>query len=243
MKSNFAINILLSFLFVAVAGTAAHADTTCVRFGAIWKFLDRGIAAPAGTTDWRSISFTMPVGKAGRQNWAMGAHKERTTVSYGPSPDSKYITTYFRRVLNITDISLFSTIRLNAYIDDGAVIYVNGAEVARFNITGKPTYATLAAYAEENGNTISTFDIPATNFISGKNVIAVEVHQSAVNSSDLAFDMEVIGKTASVDGIIKPIIEPDINKRANAADGKRKCHYCKMDNRNGQHIKSKIWRQ
>jgi acid phosphatase type 7 len=196
MKPNFCIYGLLMFSFIIAASTDARADSTCVTFGAVWKFLDKGVAAPTGKgmADWRNISFKDAAWKSGPAELGYGAGKERTTISYGSNPGNKYITTYFRRIITIPNISLYSTVRLNAYIDDGAVMYVNGAEVARMNITGKPGYSTLAYNTEENGNTIAGFDIPATSFRSGKNIIAIEVHQSAANSPDLSFDLELIAK-------------------------------------------------
>jgi len=195
--------VLACILFFS---TVAFADTTCIRFGAAWKYLDAGIAAPA---DWRSLSFNDAGWKTGAAEFGYGAKRERTTIRFGSNPENKYITTYFRKSISIADISLYSTVRINAYIDDGAVIYVNGAEVARMNIKGNPTASTLAAYAEDNGNTLSVFDIPATSFINGTNTIAVEVHQSSPNSSDLAFDLEMLLRTRGTNGS-QAMMEPDI---------------------------------
>lgn len=210
MKATF-ICRLLPLLFLLVAGKALRADTTYVKFGSIWKYLDNGTAAPvgAGAADWRSVSFNDAAWKSGPAELGYGANRERTTIRYGSNPASKYITTYFRHVVTIANTAAYSTIRLNAYIDDGAVIYVNGAEVARMNIKGNPVYSTLAAYAEDNGNAISTFNIPLTGFVNGSNVIAVEVHQSAPNSSDLAFDLELIAKPANG---AQTTAEPDITR-------------------------------
>ena len=198
--------LLLFLLFAIVKRTKA--DTTYIKFGAVWKYLDRGIAAPAG---WTNLVFNDAGWKSGPAELGYGAARERTKISFGADPAAKYITTYFRRTVSITDISFYSSIRLNTYIDDGAVIYVNGTEVARTNIKGKPGYTTLAAYADENGNTITGFDIPAGSFISGQNIIAVEVHQSAPNSSDLAFDLEMLARPANTPGT-EAVTEPVVTR-------------------------------
>jgi acid phosphatase type 7 len=215
MKANLICSRLLPLLLILAAGKNALADTTYIKFGAVWKYLDNGAAASAGAgaADWRNISFNDAAWKSGPAELGYGANRERTTVHYGTNPDNKYITTYFRKTINIVDISNYNAVKINAYIDDGAVIYVNGTEAARTNIIGKPSYTTLAAYAEENGNTVSTFTIPATAFISGNNTIAVEVHQSAINSSDLAFDLELIAKPVNkiaAGGNQQVMAEPDI---------------------------------
>ena len=198
----------LYFFLISCCTLQARADTTFIRFGSVWKYFDAGTAAPA---NWRAIGFSDASWKSGPAELGYGANRERTTVQFGSNPASKYITTYFRRSFSIPDISLYNTVKLNTYIDDGAIIYVNGKEVARTNIQGPATYTTLAAYAEENGNALTTFYLPATAFISGMNTIAVEVHQSAANSTDLAFDLEMIMKPAPLPGMdATTITEPDI---------------------------------
>jgi len=201
MKPNCSLRPFLLFLFSMVACTCLGADSTCVKFGSVWKYLDKGMAAPTGTgmADWRNIDFKDALWKSGPAELGYGAGKERTTISYGSNAAKKYITTYFRHAVNITDIAAFNSIRLNAYIDDGAIIYVNGAEVARINVSGKATATTLASNTEKNGNAITRFDIPASSFTNGKNIIAAEVHQSAPNSPSFSFDLEMIARTASPD--------------------------------------------
>ena len=201
-----AVHLFLSFLFVLTAVREARADTTFIRFGANWKYLDNGMAAGTdGKSDWRGLSFNDASWKTGPAELGYGANRERTTVGFGSNPDNKHITTYFRHTVNVSNPSAYGTIRLNTYIDDGAIFYINGTEVARFNIKGKPDYHTLADNAPENGNAITTFDVPATSFINGNNIIAVEVHQSAANSADLAFDLEMIAKPADSK-------EPDVTR-------------------------------
>jgi hypothetical protein len=217
MKPNFISNSLLALLFVLSTRTEARADTTYVKFGSVWKYLDNGTAAPTGsnTADWRSRSFNDALWKSGLAEFGYGANRERTTIQYGTDPYHKYITTYFRRPVKIINISACNSIRINAYIEGGAVIYINGAEVASVNIKDKPTYSTLASAAEKNGNTLSTFDIPAKAFVSGNNIIAVEIHQPAVNNSDLGFDLELITKPKNkimADGSTKTMAEPDITR-------------------------------
>lgn len=72
-------------------------------------------------------------------------------------------------------------------------------------------HSTLASTAcSDDGNTPQTTTLASTNFVAGTNVIAVEIHQSATNSSDITFDLELIGITApppSGDVVIFPFGE------------------------------------
>jgi hypothetical protein len=76
--------------------------------------------------------------------------------------------------------------------DDGAVVYLNGVEVARDNMpAGTVNYATLASSAGDDGETVYTLSFPTSGLVHGNNTVAVEVHQSAINSSDLSFELSL----------------------------------------------------
>jgi hypothetical protein len=65
-------------------------------------------------------------------------------VSFGPNPNTKYITTYFRVTFEATAGPANPTLGLLA--DDGAVAYINGVEVVRDNLpAGVITSSTRAA--------------------------------------------------------------------------------------------------
>jgi PhoD-like phosphatase/Fibronectin type III domain/Secretion system C-terminal sorting domain len=191
---------LLSLLFVCYL-FAANAQTSVIPFGSSWKYLDNG--TNQGTA-WRSTTFNDGTWKTGNAQLGYGDGDETTVVSYGSSSTSKYITTYFRKSVNIT--SAFTSYTLRVKRDDGIVVYVNGTEVYRNNMpTGTITSATLApTFASDDGNTILSATLGTANFISGTNVIAVEMHQNAGNSSDLSFDLELTGNGGSSTGCGTP---------------------------------------
>jgi len=209
MKIHFTTGCCLAVFSLCIASNKLLADTTYIKFGSEWKYLDKGKPAPAR---WSRLSFNDASWKTGPAEFGYGANRERTLVSYGPDAVAKYITTYFRRTITIPNTAAYNIIRLNAYIDDGAIFYVNGKEVARINITGKPADTTLATPAADNGNALATFDIPVSNFVNGKNIIAAEVHQSEANSPDLAFDLEMIATPAIANGSNAEAAEPAITR-------------------------------
>ena len=197
MRAGVVYTSFLILLISLSASNSLRADTTYIKFGAAWKYLDKGIAAPAGTgaADWRNKAFNDATWKTGPAELGYGENKERTTINYGSDPSKKYITTYFRHMVKIPNAGIYTTIRLNAYIDDGAIIYINGKEAARVNIAGKPAYTALATNTTDNSNTVTSFDIPVTSFSKGSNVIAVEVHQASAGSANCSFDMELVAVT------------------------------------------------
>jgi hypothetical protein len=75
--------------------------------------------------------------------------------------------------------------------DDGAIVYINAAEVFRSNITNETvTFATYTALgAGDDGTVYQTTNIDPSILLPGDNIIAVEVHQDVANSSDISFDL------------------------------------------------------
>jgi hypothetical protein len=72
-----------------------------------------------------------------------------------------------------------------------AVVYINGKEAIRTNMPeGAINYTTFAKSSAAEG-VYESYMIPKTFLVNGENVIAVEVHQNEVNSSDLTFDLEL----------------------------------------------------
>ncbi len=157
-----------------------------------WKYLDDG--SDQGT-DWKEISFNDASWNTGSGKFGYGDNNENTTISFGNDSDDKHITTYFRKDFTIADINAFpGTISIGLLRDDGAVVYLNGNEIVRSNLPqGDILSSTLASTfaANEEETTYFTFLIEQSYLIEGKNTIAVEVHQSQKNSSDLGFDLSL----------------------------------------------------
>lgn len=163
---------------------------TLVAFGAEWKYLDNG--TDQGTT-WRSSSFSDASWASGNAQLGYGDGDETTVVGYGSNATIKYITTYFRKTISVTNPSSFASIAGSIKRDDGVAIYVNGTEVYRNNLAAGATYTTLATLSSDDGATAQTFSFSPSVFVNGNNVIAVEIHQNAANSSDISFDLQLIG--------------------------------------------------
>jgi hypothetical protein len=107
-------------------------------------------------------------------------------------------THYFRTHFNYSGPAS-ATLELNAFIDDGAVYYLNGREILRVGLPAAPTaisYSTLAN--RTTGDATNEFlHVCVDNLVNGDNVLAVEVHQVALDSSDLTFATQVSVYTAT----------------------------------------------
>jgi hypothetical protein len=188
---------LVILILVTLAPAAQAADTILVPTGATWKYLANG--TDQGTA-WRATSFNDTTWPSGAAQLGYGDGDETTVVPFGPDPNNKFITTYFRRAFNVTNASLFTNITLRLMRDDGAVVYLNGVEVWRTNIPAGTITHLTAASAAIGGADESTFvqtTISPSLLINGANVLAVELHQSGGTSSDISFDLNLIGSDGS----------------------------------------------
>ena len=167
-----------------------------VDTSSLWRFLDTGVAP---STAWKSNSFNDSSWATGLAPFGYGDGDEATIVSYGPAATNKFITTYFRRAFTIANTSLVHALTLRLLRDDGAVVYLNGAEVFRSNMpTGAINSATLATNAVSGADETTLFQNAALDparLVNGTNLIAVEIHQSSVGSSDLSFELQLLANT------------------------------------------------
>ncbi|MEQ8625341.1 MAG: DUF839 domain-containing protein [Vicingaceae bacterium] len=166
-----------------------------IASGDEWNYLDNGVDLTS--SNWKSLNYN-------DTTWAYGpsplgySNPSATELSFGPDPGNKYITYYFRKRINIANLSsLADSLVFNVKRDDGAVVYVNGTEVVRENmpagtINYNTTSATVVGGADEN--TFFSTTLSKSVFNPGVNIIAVEVHQRDSSSSDLTFDMQILEK-------------------------------------------------
>jgi hypothetical protein len=158
-----------------------------VARGSVWKYLDNGSDQ---ATAWRATDFVDSGWASGNAQLGYGDGDEAKVVSYGPDSANKYITTYFRKSFEVTSPSQYQSLRLRVLRDDGAVVNLNGQEVARGNMpAGAVNYRTLASGVVED--TLDEFTLDPSKLRTGTNVFAVEIHQAGGNSSDISFDLEL----------------------------------------------------
>ena len=106
-----------------------------------------------------------------------------------------FITYYFRTHFSYTNSLSGVSLLFTNYVDDGAVFYLNGAEIYRLRMPDAPTpilNGTLATgYPCDGYSTCADpFTISGaltTNLVVGDNVLAVEVHLDNVQASAITF--------------------------------------------------------
>ncbi|HNU89698.1 MAG TPA: metallophosphoesterase family protein, partial [Ferruginibacter sp.] len=206
MRSLYSFLLVLLFLSFSRQATA---DDVLIAFGQnlagapAWKY--KGGGTNLNAVAWKNLAYAEPGWLTGNSALGFGANPpvrntaipENNTAGGGGPAGARYPTLYFRKTINIANPAIYAGFRIRAKFDDGIVIWVNGVEAFRNNIAANPAYATLATAAiANNGADIYTAIISSAMFNSGNNIIAVEIHQNSLTSSDLFFDMELTGLTS-----------------------------------------------
>ena len=160
-----------------------------------WRYLDDG--SNQGSA-WRPPAYDDRAWRSGPAELGYGDDDEATVVRFGPDPDRKFITTYFRAAFDAQCVDAVRRLELRLVRDDGVFVYLNGLEVLRDNMPGGAIDFRTEASQTVGGNderAWRTFAVDPKLLEDGRNVIAAEVHQSNEGSSDLSFALELVSHT------------------------------------------------
>ena len=135
-----------------------------------------------------------------------------TGMPLNPATGFPFITYYFRANFTYTNSLENVSLLFTNYIDDGAVFYLNGAEIARIRMPAAPTVinnSTLATNFPCDGE--STCPDPftltgdaTTNLVMGDNVLAVEVHLDDPQAQEITFGSSLIATLPSTNSVTPP---------------------------------------
>ena len=200
--------------------TGAGVQETIVPAGSTWSYLDDG--SDQGMA-WKEVSFPPAAGWAsGPAQLGYGDGDEVTEIDCGPSPPEiapgnnspgKYVTSYFRHSFSVADPAQYTDLRLRLKRDDGAAVYLNGQEIARDKLAAGAAFDTLADNPSVGGaeeNEFFAFTVSPSLLVAGTNVLAVEIHQQSQSSSDVSFDLEILGTLPGAGNSVT--LNPGINR-------------------------------
>lgn len=161
----------------------------------LWRYYQAG-PPPAG---WNQPAFSDAA-------WAQGRGLLYVETAPLQAPKTTALTLgqmayYFRAKFTLPSVPAGATLRLRHIIDDGAVFYLNGRELHRFGfgpnvVVQHDTPAALIGDAA----LVGPVTLPADLLQAGENVLAVEVHQTSANSSDIVFGADLFLEGGSVPG-------------------------------------------
>ena len=188
------------------------ADVVLIPGDAVWRYLPGSEPLPPG---WMGIPFDDSA-------WSSGA----TSIGYGDGDDlteladmrGRYVSVFCRRAFEITCVESVDELDLTLIYDDGVVAWINGIEVTRANVGPGPIgRATEASSSGEA--TLRQLSIPRSRLREGTNVLAVSVHNSDIDSSDLSFSAILVPSFLDAEDLCDTSGEPRFRRGDSVPDG------------------------
>ncbi|MGH1492008.1 MAG: putative Ig domain-containing protein [Acidimicrobiales bacterium] len=151
--------------------------------GSTWTHIDSAAGEPV---DWKQ---GIVGGQLGDAEFGFGDDDETTLLT--PGQDAYYFT----RTFQVADLGEIDELTLGLAADDGAVVYLNGVEVHRFNMPAGPVTAETRPITWMAGDDerFKASSIAMDALVAGTNTIAVEVHNLWPGNSDVTFDLYLDG--------------------------------------------------
>lgn len=180
-----AIFFLTTSSFCSVAQSIDHWETV-VYDSSVWKYF-QGTSDPG--SNWKEYSFNDAAWQRGRGGFGYQDNDDRTVIG-------ATMSVFIRKKFTITDLDKIEKAWLHVDYDDGFVAYLNGVEVARAYMGDSPVItfnqpsnglheALMYQGGKPEGFTIP-HNIVNSLLVDGENVIALEVHNENIGSSDLS---------------------------------------------------------
>src|SRR5437899_2468039 len=110
--------VLCALCAFAASQFSALGAQTVLPAGSTWRYFDTG--GDLGTA-WRAPDFNDAAWPSGPAPLGYG-DPVATTVSFGPDPNNKFTTTYFRTRFVVADPSLYGSLEVRLRRDDGGVV-------------------------------------------------------------------------------------------------------------------------
>jgi hypothetical protein len=172
---------------------AGQTDTVLIPYGSRWVYLDDGSNQDSL---WTENDFDDRGWRSGLAQLGFGDQDEETSISHTNSLGATNITYYFRKTIVVPDPSSFSSLQLRLLRDDGGVVYFHGKEAFRSTNMPKGTISFNTVADATGENTVDVTNLPPSVLLTGTNVVAVEIHQQSLTSSDVSFDLELVANPA-----------------------------------------------
>ena len=113
-------------------------------------------------------------------------------TALSPSPNTYYFRTHFNFANNVGNVAFVVTNELS----DGAIYYLNGAEVKRVRMPAGPVaFADSATGTNSVEGQTHVFSVAGGPLVSGDNILEVETHQAPGSSADMVFGLSLTAAT------------------------------------------------
>lgn len=174
----------------AVKINGAKSEQTLIAAGATgWSYLDDG--SDQGSA-WKEPAYDDSLWAVGDAPLGFGSINDHPFPGPWINPN-RNITVYFRKNFEVINVTLITEATARVMSDGGAIVYLNGTEIARDNMPADPVDFETLALSDSNVREghIDVFTFPPSAFAEGTNVIAIELHNGSAGSSDMGMGFQL----------------------------------------------------
>ncbi|MBN1670794.1 MAG: hypothetical protein JXR37_07170, partial [Kiritimatiellae bacterium] len=186
--------------------------------GTAWRYRPGTSEASSPAEAWRAVGYDDSAWAEGPAPFGYSSDPAEGPFGTTLAMPGAYSCLFLRCAFEVAAPALVSRLELAARYDDGFVLWLNGEELARVNAPGAPgspaPYDTLAIDSiEPRAWDLSLSGSSLPTLCEGANVLAVQVFNGSLNSSDLLFDLTL----ETIEGsLLAADVDPDADGMAEA---------------------------
>ena len=179
--------ILSAVVFAALVCSAPAA--LVINNNSSWKYQKGN--APIPPSDWRANGFNDSTWATGNAPFYYGEALVGTRLI---DMEGSYSSVQLRKTFNIASPATITGMELRSLSDDGFIAWINGVEVARFNMPAGtiPNNGTASGPVESTVR-IHALPNPSTYLVAGQNTLAIQgFNASLTGSADFVIDAQLV---------------------------------------------------
>lgn len=164
-----------------------------VRADDDWRFF-RGRSNPGW--DWYQQSFNDDSWEVGPGGFGFGDDDDNTELH---DMEGQYLAVFIRKSFQVENPTAIKQLILRADYDDGFAAYLNGDPIANANLPLFHSWDGRANGNHEAGNP-EDFELPTTALRVGTNVLAIQIHNVHLGSTDFSAIFDLLGTIQATSG-------------------------------------------
>ncbi|MCA9072451.1 MAG: PQQ-binding-like beta-propeller repeat protein, partial [Planctomycetaceae bacterium] len=199
---------------VKLAGTSKTTNTTntksaipkdhiaIIKPHTSWQYL----AGSDPPDNWTQSTDLTKAWKQGTAGFGYGDGDDRTELK---AMRGRYTRVYLRKEIPGSELKNLKALALAINYDDAFIAYLNGQEIARINVgQGNGAKASKIGSHEAKGYELFPIENFQKQIQEGKNILAIEGHNTSLTSSDFTLDPYLVGKPATSSSLAQSVTKP-----------------------------------
>ncbi len=171
--------------------------------------LTGGFAAGTNTLDFLTLNYDTSANPAGFRARVSATAQQSFPVGTTLPPAHRIYL--FRAPFTVEGAPRQSALQLRAVIADGAIVYLNGAEVLRINMPSGPVGVETPALSNVVTSAVEgPFALPTGSLVSGTNILAFALHRGPAGGAGVLLGAELSLSTTNI--LVPPPVELAFNE-------------------------------